>query len=77
MTELLEKALDAVRRLSPEDQDVIARAMLALAGEEDEPEAIDPEHLPDVLESLEQARRGEFASEEEVQAAFRRFRRPG
>ena len=75
MTKLLQKALDAVRRLPPENQDEIARAMLALARDESEPEDIDPAHLPDVLEGLAQARRRDFASDAEVEAAFRRFER--
>ena len=52
MTKLLQKALEAVRLLPPENQDEIARAMLALAGDDSEPEAIDPAHLSEVLESL-------------------------
>jgi hypothetical protein len=73
MTRLLEKALDAVRRLPPESQDEIARAMLNLAGDEAESEAIDPAHLPDVLEGLAQAKRRQFATDAEVEAAFRAF----
>lgn len=73
MTKLLEKAVQAVRTLPPESQDEIARAMLQLAAGEGEPEKIDPEHLPAVLEGLAQARRGEFASDAEIEAAFRRF----
>ena len=72
---MLEKALDAVRQLPLDGQDEIARAMLALAGDEGEPEGIDPAHLPDVLESLAQAKRREFATDAEVEAAFRRFDR--
>ena len=75
MTKLLQKALEAVRHLSPESQDEIARAMLVLASEEGEPEDIDPAHLSDVLESLAQAKRREFATDAEVEAAFRRFDR--
>ncbi len=56
-------------------QDEIARAMLILAGDEGEAEEIDPAHLPDVLESLAQAKRREFANDAEVEAAFRRFDR--
>jgi hypothetical protein len=37
-----------------------------------EPE-IDPAHLPAVREGLSQAERRRFASEAEVEAAFRRF----
>jgi hypothetical protein len=73
MTKLLERALEAVRRLSADEQDEIARAILTLSGNDEEPEAIDPAHLPDVLESLAQARRRQFATDAEVEAAFRRF----
>ena len=75
MTKLLQKALEAVRLLPPENQDEIARAMLAMAHDEGEPERIDPAHLPDVLEGLAQAKRREFASDAEIEAAFRRFER--
>jgi hypothetical protein len=73
MTKLLEKAVEAVRTLPASSQDEIAHAMLRLAAQEGEPEAIDPAHLPAVLKGLEQARRREFAGDTEVEAAFRRF----
>ena len=47
--------------------------MPSLARSEREPEEIEPAHLADVLESLAQAKRGEFATDAEVEAAFRRF----
>jgi hypothetical protein len=75
MTKLLDKALEAVRRLSPSSQDEIARAMLDLAAGEGEPEAIDPAHLPSVLEGLAQAKRRQFAIDEDLEAALRRFDR--
>ena len=75
MTKLLEKALEAVRRLPPDGQDEIALAMLTLTGNEGEPEEIEPAHLPAVLEGLAQAKRRQFASDDEVEAAFRRFER--
>ena len=74
MTKLLDQAVDTVRRLPPDNQDQIARAMLSLAQSGDgEVEGIDPAHLADVLEGLAQARRREFASDAEVAAAFGRF----
>lgn len=73
MTKLLEQALEAVSRLSPEGQDEIARAMLRLAGNDDEPEEVDAAHLTAVLEALAQVKRREFASDAEIEAAFRRF----
>jgi hypothetical protein len=73
MTKLLERALEAVRLLPDESQDEIARAMLVLARNEAEPEQIDPAHLSAVLEGLEQLKRREFATDEEIEAVFRRF----
>ena len=73
MTKLLEEALEAVRRLSPDSQDEIARAMLRLAANDGEPEPIDPAHLSAVLQGLDQAKRRQFATDDEVEAAFRRF----
>jgi hypothetical protein len=75
MTKLLEQALEAVGRLSPDDQDDIARVMLRLAASDGAPEEIDAAHLPAVLECLAQAKRREFASDAEVEAAFRHFDR--
>jgi hypothetical protein len=75
MTRLLEQALEAVSRLSPDNQDEIARAMLRLVASGGEPELIDSAHLPAVLEGLAQAKRRELATEAEVEAAFRRFDR--
>lgn len=75
MTKLLDKALETVRRLPANAQDEIALAMLMLSGNDVEPEDIDSAHLPDVLAGLAQAERRQFASEEDVEAAFRRFER--
>ena len=73
MTKLLEAAVEAARKLPAETQDEIARVVLHLAKGEEEPEAIEPAHLSAVLEGLSQLRRREFATSEEVEAAFRRF----
>jgi hypothetical protein len=73
MSKLLDQAVDAVRALPSDAQEDIARAMLALAGNEEEPEPIDPAHLPAILEGLAQAKRREFATPAQVEAAFRRF----
>jgi hypothetical protein len=73
MTKLLEQAIKAVRRLPPDSQDEIARTILHLAGTEVEVEPVDRANLAAVLEGLAQAKRREFATDEEVEAAFRRF----
>ena len=75
MIKLLEKALEAVRRLPPESQDEIALAMLTLSGGEDNLEEVAPAQLSAVLAGLAQAKRREFASDEEIEVAFRRFER--
>ena len=47
--------------------------MLELAANNGEPEEIEAAYLPAVLEGLAQAKCREFASDVEVEAAFRRF----
>jgi hypothetical protein len=73
MTKLLDKAIEAVRALSAENQDEIARAMLHLT--HSEPEIVDLAHLPAILEGLSQAKSGKYASAAEVETAFRHFDR--
>lgn len=73
MTKLLDEALEAVRQLPPIDQDEVARAMLQFARRDRELEEVDPSHLSAVVEGLEQAKRGEFATGQEVEAALRLF----
>ncbi len=74
MTKLLDEAVTAVRRLPPEMQDEIARAMLALAGEErDEVYILTPEELAAIQESDAEVVRGEFATDEEVRAVWAKF----
>ena len=73
MKKLLKTVLETVRRLLPDSQDQIALAVLTLSGHEGESEEIDPAYLPAVLEGLAQAKRRQFATDAEVEAAFRRF----
>jgi hypothetical protein len=73
MTKFLDEAVAAVRKLPSENQDEIARLMLRLAAGDGETETIEPAHLAAILEGLEQAGRGQLASDVEIEAAFRRF----
>ncbi len=73
MTKLLDKALAVVRRLPEGSQDDIARAMLHLAARDGEPEQVEQAQLSAVLQGLSQARRRQFASDDEIEAALRRF----
>ena len=70
MTNLLDRAIAAARRLPPEAQDDIARSVLFLAGEEAEPVQLTDEEEASMAESMAQAARGEFATDEEVAAVF-------
>jgi hypothetical protein len=73
MTNLMRKALQQLEDLPADRQDEIARAILNLVGRDASPEQIDPADLPAVLEGLAQARRGELATEADVERTFRRF----
>jgi hypothetical protein len=75
MTRLLEKALEAVRRLSADEQDEIARTILALVGTKDgdddgEPVPLTPDERAAIARSKAAAARGEFATDAEVRAVW-------
>jgi predicted transcriptional regulator len=72
MTKLLERGIAKVRTLSEDDQDAIALAILAMADAEAPEYAIDDATRAAILEGLEQARRGEFVPDEEIEALWKR-----
>ena len=72
MTKLLEEAIEAVRRLPRERQDVVASAMLAAA--EEAPD-VDRTALDAAIdEGIADADVGRFASDEEIKRLFDRLR---
>jgi hypothetical protein len=76
MTDLLDKAVAAIRRMPAAEQDSIAQAMLSLARIA-EPLGVEPEHAVAVAAGLDQADRGLFVDGEAteiVAAAFARVR---
>ena len=73
MTRLLEKALDAVRGLSEDEQDEIARTILALVGDGDEPVPLTDDERAAIARSKAEAARGEFATDEEVRAVWAKY----
>ena len=75
MTNLMQKALAAVRRWPASRQDEAAEFLPALDRLGDSTYAASDEELRAVDEALAQAERGEFASDAEVEAVFARFRR--
>jgi hypothetical protein len=72
MTKLLEQAIAKVRELSESDQDDAAELLLSVISKRGEPVRIDDETRAAIREGLEQARRGEFASDEEMAEFFKR-----
>lgn len=72
MTDILERAVEAMRQMPPDTRDSMAQAILTLAGGDRVLDIAD-EHLAYVLEGLAQLERGEFATDEEVAEAFRSF----
>jgi hypothetical protein len=88
MTKLLDRAVEVARNLSPDAQDDIARVVLRLTGTDDEaspvalsPVALSPVALSPVALSPDErtavaasqaAARGEFATDEQVRAVWRK-----
>lgn len=70
MTDLLEKAVAAVRSLPASMQDDIARVILMLAIEDRTLVPLTAEEEASLAESLAQASRGEFATDEQVRAVW-------
>lgn len=70
MTELLEKAMRTARALAPEMQDDIARMVLLVTGHDQPIVRLTPEEKASFATSLDQAKRGEFATDEQVHAVW-------
>jgi len=71
MTRLLEQAFETARRLSADEQDTIARAILQLAGRDDLPPVpLTLEEREAIANSKAAASRGEFATDDEVRAVW-------
>ncbi len=71
MTKLLDRAVQAVRRLSQGEQDNIAHVVLRLTGADDEPPvSLTPDEHAAIAASKAAAARGEFATDEQVRAVW-------
>jgi hypothetical protein len=75
MTKLLDKAIAKVRKLPEEEQERAAQSLLIFAElAEQGVYPLSSEERAAIEESKAQVRRGELATDEEVEAAYRRFR---
>jgi len=72
MTRMLEEAIRQVRELPEADQDEAAEILLSVASKKREPVRLDEETRAAIREGREQARRGEFASDEDMADFFGR-----
>ncbi|MDQ6435037.1 hypothetical protein RB623_13355 [Mesorhizobium sp. LHD-90] len=74
MTKLLEQAIEAARQLSPEEQDEIARTIFEIVrGTSDEVYVLSEEERAAIAVARAQIARGEFATEEELEAVFKKY----
>jgi hypothetical protein len=75
MTELLERAVEAARVLSPQVQDEIARLVLQLAGGDDQPSVeLSPDERAAIERSKAAAARGEFATDADIHRVWAKHR---
>lgn len=73
MIKVLEQAIEKIRKL-PDDQQAYAAELLEQVAADAERGVfeIPDDHMPAILEGLAQAERGEFATDEEVNAVLRK-----
>jgi len=72
MTKLLEKGIAAIRALPEERQDMAGELLLSIARSEPQ-YRLTSEQIQDVRLALEEADRGEFASEKEMAETWKKF----
>jgi hypothetical protein len=70
MTMLLERAVETVRALPPEAQDVVARFLLQLTHEDEGAIPLTAEEEADLAAADEEVARGDFATDDEVAALW-------
>lgn len=74
MTRLLEIAIEAARQLEPAEQDELARAIMEMVSRGDEGVyVLSDEERAAVEVGRQQAARGEFATEDEIEALFKKY----
>ena len=74
MTTLLDQGIQAVRELPADRQDMAGELLLTLAASAPQYQ-LTAEQLEDLKLAIEQADRGEFASDQEIAATWKKFGR--
>ena len=72
MTKLLDQGIEAVRSLPAERQDVAGEVLLAIAGQQRAGYSLSPEQIEDIKLALIEADRGEFATDAEMSALWKK-----
>ena len=70
MTKLLQQAVEKVQSLPPDVQDEAARVLLLYVGSDEPVVELTDEEEASLQTSLDQAARGEFATDEEIRAIW-------
>ena len=73
MSELLDRAFAKLRELPSDQQDVIATWLMQVADDDLPPVVLTSEEEQSLTRSLEQAARGEFASDEAMQQLWAKY----
>jgi truncated hemoglobin YjbI len=72
MMKVLEDAIEKMKRLPEDQQAYVAEVLEQIAAAGSDPFVVPEEHRAAVLEGLEQAERGEFVSDEEMAALWKK-----
>ncbi len=72
MIKVLETAIEKVKALPPERQAYAAEILEHIVAASAEPHHVPDDHRAGVVEGLEQAKRGEFATDEEMAALWKK-----
>ena len=73
MTKRLDEAISKIRKLSPDRQEDAADLLFSLLEQEEAiPAPLTPKQVEQVKAAIERANAGDFASDEEVEAVFKK-----
>lgn len=72
MTKLLENGIDAVRDLPTDQQNLAGELLLSLAEQSKRRPRLTPEQADDVRHAIAEADRGDFSSDEEMAAFWKK-----
>jgi predicted transcriptional regulator len=72
MTKVLDDAIEKVRRLPEDRQAYVAEVLEQIAAAGSDPFVVPEDHRAAILEGLQQAERGEFVSDDELAALWKK-----